>query len=151
MKPFYLKFSVDNRMFETDKQFLLGEEIKRLAHVPLEFDLYLVISGFQDELIENGTKVNMARPGIERFVARKSKHTITIIVNGQPKLYEEDKVSYEQIVKIAFPNPAPGTERGYTVGYSDGPHQNVEGVMSRHSVVFVKHNMKFDVTPTHKS
>ena len=151
MTPFYLKFSVDNRMFETDKQFLLGEDIKKMAHVPLEFDLYLVIPGFQDELIENETKVNMARPGIERFVARKSKHTITIIVNGQPKPYDEDKVSYEQIVKIAFPNHAPGTERGYTVSYANGPQQNVEGVMSRHSVVFVKHNMKFDVTPTHRS
>ena len=79
MKPFYLKFSVDNRMFETDKQFLLGEEIKRMAHVPLEFDLYLVIPGFQDELIENSTRVNMARPGIERFVSRKHKQIITII------------------------------------------------------------------------
>ena len=43
MKKFYLKFSVDNRMFDTDQQFLLGEDIKRMAHVPLEFDLYLVI------------------------------------------------------------------------------------------------------------
>ena len=151
MRNFHLKFSVDNKMFETDQQFLLGEDIKRMAHVPLEFDLYLVIPGFQDELIENGTRVNMARPGIERFVSRKHEQTITIIVNGQPKPYNEDKVSYEQIVRIAFPNPAPGTERGYTVSYTDGPHQNVEGVMSLHSVVFVKHNMKFNVTPTHKS
>ena len=36
MKKFYLKFSVDNRMFDTDQQFLLGEDIKRMAHVPLE-------------------------------------------------------------------------------------------------------------------
>ena len=86
MRNFYLKFSVDNKMFETEQQFLLGEDIKRMAHVPLEFDLYLVIPGFQDELIENGTRVNMARPGIERFVSRKHKQTITIIVNGQPNL-----------------------------------------------------------------
>ena len=60
-------------MFETDQQFLLGEDIKRLAHVPSEFDLYLVIPGFQDELIENGTRVNMARPGIERFVSPQTQ------------------------------------------------------------------------------
>lgn len=145
-----LRFSVDNQPLATDQQFLTGEEIKKMAHVPLTFDLYLVIPEFEDELIENDKVVNMARPGIERFISRKPKFGITIIVNAEQKIIENDKVSYDEIVHIAFPSIT-GTNLGFTVSYSHGPEQNVGGLMSKGSIVFIKQNMVFDVTATHKS
>ena len=57
-------FSVDGRPYSTEHQFLIGEQIKRMAGVPAEFELYLVIPHFQDELIEDNKTVNFARPGV---------------------------------------------------------------------------------------
>lgn len=50
---------------------------------------------------------------------------------------------------IAYPQH--GSKYGFTVSYTDGPEQNPEGRMSKGTVVFVKHKMKFDVTPTKES
>lgn len=35
-------FSVDGRPYSTEHQFLIGEQIKRIAGVPADFELFLV-------------------------------------------------------------------------------------------------------------
>lgn len=146
-----LKFSVDSKIFSTEKQFLKGEEIKKMAGIELNDELYLVIPSYEDELIENDKIVNMARPGIERFLSRKTNKVTTLIINGQLKEYNGAKIPFVQVVKLAFGEKPLANEMGYTVTYSDGPQQNPEGIMSKGDTVFVKHNMVFNVTATHKS
>lgn len=77
-------FSVDGRPYSTEHQLLIGEQIKRIAGVPADFELFLVIPHFQDELIEDNKTVNFARPGVERFESRRPKSDIVILVNGVP-------------------------------------------------------------------
>jgi hypothetical protein len=74
-----------------------------------------------------------------------------IFVNGQKKTVTTRRVSYEEIVKLAFPDPITGPNIIYTVGYEDGPHHNPSGSLMPGGTVRVKDGMIFDVTPTDKS
>ena len=86
----------------------------------------------------------------EHFHSERPK-TYTIYVNGQEKTVTTKTVTYEQIVKLAFPNPITGQNIIYTVGYEDGPHKNPSGSLMPGGTVYVKDGMIFDVTPTDKS
>ena len=142
-------FSVDGRPYSTEHQFLIGEQIKRMAGVPAEFELYLVIPHFQDELIEDNKTVNFARPGVERFESRRPLSNVEILVNGTRVPFDKPQISFDELVDIAYPQH--GSKFGFTVSYTDGPEQNPEGRMSKGTGVLIKHKMKFDVTPTKES
>ncbi|MDE5640114.1 MAG: multiubiquitin domain-containing protein [Odoribacter sp.] len=148
-----LKLSIDNTFIEVSEQFLTGLQLKGLANVPLDYDLFLVVPGFDDELIANDLTVNLARPGIERFVSRPHGGGITIFVNGAPCSHARPAtaITYEQVVKYAFPNAVFNPNQGYTVSYCDGPSKNPEGILVMGASVFTKNHMRFDVTATHKS
>ena len=148
-----LFFSVDDRQLESAAQFLTGAQIKEMSGTPLDFDLFLVVPGFEDELIQNDTNVNLARPGVERFVTRRHGSGITILVNGGPHSHSNPatSITYERVVKYAFPNAEFSANRGYSVTYYDGPAKNEEGILVKGASVFTKSHMRFDVTATHKS
>jgi hypothetical protein len=72
-------------------------------------------------------------------------------VNGQKKTVTTKRVSFEEIVKLAFPTPPQGTNILYTVSYEDGPRINPQGSLKEGQSVFVKNWMIFNVTATDKS
>jgi hypothetical protein len=82
-------------------------------------------------------------------MADKSKK-FEIIVNARPKPWNEDSISYSQVVDLAFPPPHKPTEV-FTVQYSHGPKENREGTLVDGQKVSVKSGMIFDVTRTDKS
>ena len=73
-----------------------------------------------------------------------------IIVNGKPKPWQEDAISYSQVVDLAFPPPHKPTEV-FTVQYSHGPKDKPQGTLVKGQTVNVKSGMIFDVTRTDKS
>lgn len=150
MKQLIYKFFVDGTRYQTERQFLTGLEIKEMANVPEEMELFLVVSGYQDELIANDKTVNLSRPGVEKFETRKKHEGLVLIINTRQVPYYGKKVSYEEIVKLAgydFNKP----DRGYTITYEYGPKQNPEGGVSKGQSVFVKHLMQFHVNATDRS
>jgi Multiubiquitin len=75
-----------------------------------------------------------------------------LIVNGQPKKWEMETISFDQVVNLAFNgSPPTGPNVMFTVAYSRGPKENPEGTLSEGQSVYVKSGMVFDVTPTNKS
>ncbi len=85
--------------------------------------------------------------------AESSAHekSFDIIVNAQQKRWGEEQISFDQVVKLAFPNPPSGSPSDYTVTFSKGPQQNPQGTLLPGQSVFVKNRMVFDVVPTVKS
>ncbi|MGO8805237.1 MAG: multiubiquitin domain-containing protein [Candidatus Bathyarchaeia archaeon] len=78
-------------------------------------------------------------------------HKYELIVNGRPKPWNEDKISYSQAVDLAFPPPHKDTEI-FTVQYSHGPKENRQGTLVQgQPAVVVKGGMVFDITRTDKS
>ncbi|MGC1257501.1 MAG: multiubiquitin domain-containing protein, partial [Candidatus Acidiferrales bacterium] len=74
-----------------------------------------------------------------------------IIVNGQQKTVTTRNVSFDEIVKLAFPAPPPGASILYTVSYEDGPRINPQGSLKEGQSLKVKNWIIFNVTATDKS
>lgn len=72
-----------------------------------------------------------------------------IIVNGEEHTVASDVVSYEEVVKLAYPVP-PVANAVYSVTFEKAkePH---EGELVAGQTVLVKDGTEFDVTPTGKS
>ena len=84
----------------------------------------------------------------EHFYSEKE---VTIVVNAQPKKTVETRLSYSEVVALAFPNPVTGPNILYTVDYSKGPPKNLNGSLVEGQSVRIKNKMVFDVTKTDRS
>lgn len=76
---------------------------------------------------------------------------LEIIVNGRPKEWNKNSISFDELVILAFGNSNPNPNRCFTVTYSDGPESNKTGSMVQGGEVNVKPKMIFNVTATDKS
>ena len=73
-----------------------------------------------------------------------------LIVNGTPEKWDEDTISFDEIVRLGFPSdPNPNTI--YTVTYKHGPKENSEGGLVQGQSVKVKSGMRFYVSATGQS
>jgi hypothetical protein len=76
---------------------------------------------------------------------------VQIIVNGRKKPWTEEKISYEELVKIANLPLPPGPNPGFTITYHDGPRDHPDGTLTAGHSVKVVDCMVFNVTPTNQS
>lgn len=73
-----------------------------------------------------------------------------LIVNGTPENWRKSTISYDEVVRLAFPSdPSPTTI--YAVTYKRGPKANPEGSLVQGESVRVKSGMNFHVSPTGQS
>lgn len=142
-------FMVDGHPYTTREQFVTGREIKAQAGVPTGNLLFLTHKKAADELIEDGRQVDLAMPGIEKFITREPSHQQQIIINDSHIDYDGESITYDQVVRLNPKGYDPTHE--YSVVYFDGPYQNPTGEMKPGDVVFVKDQMKFNVTGSHCS
>ena len=141
-------FKVDGRNLESTQQIVSGLEIRQMAGLSAETELYVDMPhGWQDHFVSCDDKIDLGKPGIEKFITLGKK--TVIFVNGTPYDYYMEKVSYEQIVELAHV-PYQGAV-GYIVKYSNGPKQNPSGLMSPGTKVYVCNKMDFNVKSTHQS
>lgn len=75
--------------------------------------------------------------------------TFNIIVNGRPREVTDHKLTYQQVVRIAFPDDQPDPNVVYTVAYAN-PHGK-DGTLVDGENVPVKEGMIFNVTKTNRS
>jgi hypothetical protein len=146
-----LHFIINGKQHESYLQYITGADIRQLGNIPNEDEIFLQIKEpWKDEPVENDTKVDLARPGLEHFFS-KIKLPVTIIVNTRPTPWNEEKISYDQVVTAAFPKYVHNDATAFTVTYERGPKQNQEGTIVKGDSVFVKNKMNFVVTETGKS
>lgn len=81
----------------------------------------------------------------------KNKHEITIFVNGEEKIVKKDKLSYEEVVELAFGHYEDNESINYTVVYFKGNNNRPNGFLLKGQVVMVKKGMRINVTRTNKS
>lgn len=147
-----LVFTVNGKSFQWADQFITGKQIREIAGVDADDLIYLDNEKpYKDNLIEDNEEVDLARPTIEHFYTVEANFQVTIIVNGQQKTWDKPKISYEEVVTLAYGACGDSPTMVYTVAYEDGPKQNPEGSMIRGAVVFVKNKMIFHATATDKS
>lgn len=83
----------------------------------------------------------------------KDPKTITIIINGRPKTVpkNDDDLTFEEIVALAFENPPTGDGIQYTIQYTRGHGNKPAGALVEGQSVKAKDGMEFDVTSTNRS
>ena len=104
-----------------------------------------------DKVIDEDDEVRIGATGVEKFYTRPAEVSLTIIVNTRPKPWNKKKISFEEVVAIAYPVPPAGQEIVYTVGYFDGPPNRPEGSLTAGESVRVRDQMVFDFKFTDKS
>lgn len=125
-----------------------GEALYALANVPPHRELFREVGGDkEDEQIPcDGEKLHLAED--EHFYSQKA---VTVVINGEAHEVVETRLSFEEVVKLAYPVPPTGTCIEFTVTYRDGPPKNPKGTLTAGHSVKIKNRMKFDVTATDRS
>jgi hypothetical protein len=92
-----------------------------LGKIPTGFQLYREVRGDkEDEPIHNDAEREHLTPD-EHFYSKEGHHKgFGIIVNAEPHHVDKKRVSFEQIVKLAFPTPSAGQNVLFTVTYYNG-------------------------------
>lgn len=146
------RFLVDGINLEWPKKVITGLAIKRLVGKDDdEIELVLELENEDDRVIEDDDEVRIGSGGTEKFKTRPAKVDVKIIVNAREKKWEKKKISFDQVVKLAYPTPPAGQCIVYTVTYHNGPRANPEGTMLDGDKVKVKDGMVFNVQYTDKS
>lgn len=83
----------------------------------------------------------------------ESEKSFTIIVNAQPKSWNEKEITYDQVTQLAFPDPPPpGIVITYTVEFERAEGNKPEGSLVKSGPpAKVKEGMIFSVTETGRS
>lgn len=145
-----LHFTLNEMRYEWHQEYITGAEIRKLGNIPASEDIFLAIKKpWEDEPIPDDKQVNLARPEIEHFYSKAKE--IVIIVNGSPHKWNKIKISFKEVILLAFGQYIDKPTMVYTVAYEDGPKQNHEGSMFAGQEVFVKNKMVFHATATDKS
>jgi hypothetical protein len=125
-----------------------GVALYLLGHVASHRDLFREVGGDEeDELIPRDAQ-HVALKQDEHFYSQK---IFTVFVNAQKKEVVETRLSFDEVVKLAFPIPPDGSSIMFTIAYRKGPKQNPKGSLVEGQTVRVKNGMVFDVTPTDRS
>ena len=77
--------------------------------------------------------------------------SIEIVVNGEKKEVSSRRLTFEEVVRLAFDDAIFGDNIVYTITYKRGPHQNPEGTLVAGESVFITNGMIFNVKRTDKS
>lgn len=142
-----VRIHIDRERYESPNP-TTGAALYALGGVPEHFDLFREIGGDrEDELIErNDHKVHVKED--EHFYSQK---VFTIIVNTEKKEVAKNRLTFDEVVKLAFDPVPTGKDVLITVDYAKGPPENPKGSMKKGQTVRIKNGMIFDVTATDRS
>lgn len=80
----------------------------------------------------------------------KSSQITNIVINARQRGWSEKKISYEQLVDLAYPGQTPDQSNVFTITYAKGKDRK-EGSLVAGETVNIKEGMIFNVTQTSRS
>lgn len=147
------KFALNDRQMAWGHPVMPGNILYELAEALREEAVFLEVQGGEDRLIEPDDRVNLEAPGIERFVtAPRPNMGFVIVVNSVEETVPDKQVTFEQVVKLAYPDAPPETNVKFSMTYRNAasfPHAGELGEGG--SVEVRKHGSIFNVTRTVQS
>lgn len=147
------KFALNDHQMAWGRPELPGSVLYDLAEAPPEAAIFLEVRGGEGRLIEPDDRINLDAPGVERFITAPRPHTgFVIVVNAIEETVPDNNVTFEQVVKLAYPDVPPETNVKYSMTYRNAasyPHTGELGEGG--SVEVKKHGTIFNVTRTVQS
>ncbi|HSD08860.1 multiubiquitin domain-containing protein [Flavobacterium sp.] len=98
-----LELIINSKKFEWKEQYISGSEVRKLGNIPKEDKIFLDIERpWEDEIISDETKVDLARPGIEQFFSHKHEGSrlVEIDINTKPYSISRGKHTVVEIKKL---------------------------------------------------
>ncbi|NVJ00809.1 multiubiquitin domain-containing protein [Myxococcus sp. AM009] len=98
------KLTLDDNQLAWGKPAISGAALYTLAKVGKGQAVFLEVRGGEDRLISPQDLIDLTAPGIERFITGPMPaQTFEIIVNARPRVVNDKRVTFEQVVQLAFP------------------------------------------------
>jgi len=145
--PMDVRIHIDREPYHSPNP-TTGAALYELGCVPQHRDLFREVEGAgEDELIARHAHDIHVDPD-QHFYSQK---VFTIIVDTEPKEVTKNRLSFDDVVKLAFETPPSGPNILITVDYGLGPPQNPQGALSQGQSVRIKDGMVFDVSATDRS
>lgn len=146
------KLTLRDHQIEWGKSAISGAILYSLGKVGVGEAVFLEVRGGQDRFVEPGDLIDLTTPGIERFiVGPKPVPTFEFIVNARPRVVNAPRVTFEQVVALAFPG-AHGPNIVFSMTFRHAASQPHAGDLGPGGVVEVKtKGTIFNVTKTDKS
>lgn len=146
----YYKIRVDDDKILV-KSPIKAEEILIASDLePEDYQLVQIFKDGREVELDPDQEIDLRADGVESFKTILLQST-TITVNARQKTVTEKKLSFMEVVALAF-NPVPaGDNWVFTVTYYNGPKKNPEGSMVKGDKIKIKKGMVFNVTATDKS
>lgn len=81
----------------------------------------------------------------------KKNQTFDIIINGTPYRVRKERISFDEIVDLAYPDGNRGALIKFTVNFYKGAGRPVEGKVTKRRKIKIKDGTVFNVTRTDRS
>lgn len=148
--PAKLAYVVDDRWEVTITPRQTGKTLRNLFALPDDAELIRDYESPHDQTVADEGAALFANGPV--FRTRKRCVSVTIIVNGRPKVIQnKTELAFNEIVSLAFENPPTGQNVVLTITYRRGPAGKPEGTLIAGEKVKIKEGMIFNVTATDKS
>jgi Multiubiquitin len=125
-----------------------GAALYQLGHIAPHRELFRETEGDEEDQLVERSSVDLHLRSDEHFYSQK---VFSITVNAQKKEVVETKLTFDDVVKLAFSIPPNGQNIMFTIKYRNGPRINPKGSLLEGQSVRIKNGMIFDVTPTDRS
>jgi len=146
-----LRVHIDRRPHESPNP-TTGEALYALGKIHEGFVLYRETQGnHEDHLIVRGHEEIHIVEDEHFYSAEDHKKGIRIVVNAREEIVYHHRLSYEQVVKLAYPTPPSDEVIGYNVTFYKGHEHKPEGHLTAGQRVRICNGMIFNVTPINRS
>lgn len=145
------RFQIDDEARDWGQQKITGLHLKQIAQVdPATHDVFHLVVGGKDQLIEDDENFNLAGAEVERFATRPL--TIEVFVNTRPSIVHQRVLDFWAVARLAYPDADLANQNiEYTITYDKGPRENRSGNLVDGQSVRIKGGMEFYVLLTDKS
>ena len=152
-KPYRkLKIKVDNNQYEVEECFMTPLEIMELAGINTDrFFLKEIRQGNVEVSYKDDVEHKIAITKTSCFVSCQREEIKCVIVNAREKAWSNEKISFDDVVKLAYGEVSTNPNVIYTINYKRGVPSKPEGSMVKCEVIYVKNIMIFNVTQTNKA
>jgi len=121
------------------------------VNIKAEFSSHLALPLLMRNETFVDARIFLLQPRNESIMSQ-SPMRFEILVNGNKKAWDKDRIGYSEVVELAFPGQH-SEDEVFKVTYSKGPSQNPHGslVPGKKFFVKIKSEMVFEVTRTVQS
>jgi hypothetical protein len=144
--PFRIR--LDSVDYEIGVRELTGREVRDLPTPPISphDDLFEELPGGDDRLVTLEYEAEIYTGKV--FYTSPEHKRYRVWVNGVQKVADKSVLSYDEVVRLEFPEPTPDTI--YTVSFEKAKHPH-EGALVSGQSVEIKDGTEFDVDDTGRS